>query len=238
MRPASAALLCAALASAFAADPGADVVRVYNLPGTKECETDALKVCSMVVRMCASDETECELQCRSTQPPQISDACKATHPCAPDAENFCSDMAPGAIMACLKSNRDALAPTCKEVSGATGSRGQNECTPSAAHSAPFPVVAAWQRYELQRSMREWDLSLSLSPSHTLPGRAVALGVRARRATLAWPTRTSLAPRTSTPLPASCLSTSSTRCCLSSTLRSGRSTASALTRGSFRRSTAP
>ncbi|KAA0175267.1 hypothetical protein FNF27_03275 [Cafeteria roenbergensis] len=114
MRPASAALLCAALASAFAADPGADVVRVYNLPGTKECETDALKVCSMVVRMCASDETECELQCRSTQPPQISDACKATHPCAPDAENFCSDMAPGAIMACLKSNRDALAPTCKE----------------------------------------------------------------------------------------------------------------------------
>lgn len=117
MRLASAMLLCAALGSALAADPVAGVVRVYNLPGTKECETDALKVCSMVVRMCASDETECELQCRSTQPPQISDACKATHPCAPDAENLCSDIAPGAIMACLKSNRDALAPTCKEVSG-------------------------------------------------------------------------------------------------------------------------
>lgn len=92
------------------------VVRVYNLPGTPECASAAQSACEMVVRMCASDETECEIQCRSSKPPQLSEACLKTHPCAANVETYCSDMPPGSVMGCLKDHRSSLSAECQAVS--------------------------------------------------------------------------------------------------------------------------
>jgi hypothetical protein len=99
------------------------VVHVYNLPGTEACEKSAADVCSMVVRMCASDETECEIQCRADKPPPVSDECLRTHPCARDVESFCSDIIPGKVMQCLKEHQSSLAADCRAVSVGCAARG-------------------------------------------------------------------------------------------------------------------
>jgi hypothetical protein len=102
----------------FGAEMGSEqpAVRVYNLPGTSECAESAESECDMIVRMCASDETECEIQCRSTKPPELSEACLNTHPCATDVETYCSDIPPGSVMSCLKDHRTALNSKCQAVS--------------------------------------------------------------------------------------------------------------------------
>lgn len=89
-----------------------DGQHVYALPGTPECEAEAERVCSSVVRKCAFGEAECEVQCLSATVPRITEACLRTHPCAADVERLCVDVLPGGIMRCLHSRRLELAPSC------------------------------------------------------------------------------------------------------------------------------
>lgn len=116
---AASSLLLGPLVSSQLIIPGFDVnlhahdgQHVYSLPGTPECEAEAERVCSSVVRKCAFGETECEVQCLSATVPRITEACLRTHPCAADVERLCMDILPGGIMRCLHSRRLELSPAC------------------------------------------------------------------------------------------------------------------------------
>jgi hypothetical protein len=86
---------------------------VYILPGSPECEQEAEKVCTSIIRKCGlwSGE-ECEVQCLAPSMPPLTKACLDTHPCAADVERLCRDVPRGQIMRCLHGQRAALTPAC------------------------------------------------------------------------------------------------------------------------------
>jgi len=136
-------------------------VHVYNLPGTPECMKFATEECSMVVKMCASDESECEVQCQASAPPKVSAECLGTHPCATDVESLCPDVKPGAIMECLKSHQAELGPQCQRVRLRTAQR-----RPRSSLTAQSATLLVLPASLLRRATRAWRQIPSCAPTST------------------------------------------------------------------------
>ena len=60
--------------------------KVYPFP--LECEGELKHQCMSVLRVCHQGE-KCNLECMAKNPPNISKACRAKHPCALSAEKLC-----------------------------------------------------------------------------------------------------------------------------------------------------
>ena len=64
--------------------PGGGTVYPFPL----ECEGELKHQCMSVLRVCHQGE-KCNLECMAKNPPNISKACRAKHPCALSAEKLC-----------------------------------------------------------------------------------------------------------------------------------------------------
>ena len=83
---------------------------VYPFP--LECEKELKHQCSSVLRVCHRGE-KCNLECMATNPPNISKACRRSHPCALSAEKLCERVQDSdGLFDCLKKNKDKLSPEC------------------------------------------------------------------------------------------------------------------------------
>ena len=87
---------------------------VYMIPATRECDSNAARLCAKFMRHCVLDggNEHCTLQCLAASPPALDDACLRSHPCAAAAESLCADVHARDMVACLHRNAAELPPAC------------------------------------------------------------------------------------------------------------------------------
>ena len=84
--------------------------KVYPFP--LECEGELKHQCTSVLRVCHHGE-KCNLECMAKNPPNISKACRAKHPCALSAEKLCEHVQDSdTLFDCLKEHKKDLPPEC------------------------------------------------------------------------------------------------------------------------------
>jgi hypothetical protein len=88
----------------------------FPFPDGQECEADAHRLCGGILKNCVGD-FGCTSQCITDHIPNLSEGCKAKHPCYPDIDRFCNNVqgGPRNVMNCLQSNAHQLSHECTSL---------------------------------------------------------------------------------------------------------------------------